>query len=180
MDITTLLDAARSGDPHAAERLLRLVYDELNHLAAAQMAHEQPDRTLTSTALVHEAYLRLLSPNGTLPFENRRHFFAAAAQSMRRILIDAARHRARDKRGAGVRPIQLPDLPADQPDSQLLALDEALTRLAAHDPALAEIVNLHHFAGLSHEQIAEILALTVYEVRSRWTFARAWLRDALS
>ena len=169
-DITQLLDAVRSGDAAAADRLLQRVYNELNKLAAAAMKHETA-QTLSPSGLVHEAYLRLADPEGILPFENRRHFFGAAALAMRRILVDAARSRARNKRRGAQQRIELPDLPADQPDSQLLALD---------DPPLAEIVNLHHFAGLSHENVADILGLTVYEVRAKWTFARAWLRDAIT
>ncbi len=188
-EATQLLAAIAAGDARAAPELLRLVYAELHRLAAAHMAREAPQATLSPTVLVHEAYLRLVDPAGQLAFENRRHFFGAAAQAMRRILVDAARHRRRQKRGGAAQRVELvdvaqpdvaqPDVPQLDNDEQLLALDEALQRLARIDPAAAEVVELHHFAGLSHEQTAETLSATVYHVRQKWTFARAWLRDAL-
>jgi RNA polymerase sigma factor (TIGR02999 family) len=176
-DVTRLLDAAAAGDRRAAAELLPLVYDELRALAAARMAAERPGQTLDATALVHEAYLRLV---GDQKFDGRGHFFAAAAEAMRRILVEAARHKARLKHGGGRHRVELADHPAADPDEQLLALDEALTRLAAEDPVAARVVELRHFAGLGHEQVAAALGVSVYEARQKWTYARAWLRDALT
>jgi RNA polymerase sigma factor (TIGR02999 family) len=178
-DVTTLLREIRVGTRGASDRLLSLVYDELNRLAANQVANEQLERTLSASALVHEAYLRLVGDDGQLVFENRRHFFGAAAKAMRRILVDAARHRGRAKRGGDLRRAELHDVPELEADSQLLALDEALIHLATHDSLAAEVVELHHFAGLAHDQVAELLGLTTYQARQKWTFARAWLRDAV-
>jgi RNA polymerase sigma factor (TIGR02999 family) len=178
-DVTTILQEVRAGELGATERLLSLVYDELNRMAGGAMANEAAGRTLSATALVHEAYLRLVSSDGQLSFENRRHFFGAAAKAMRRILIEAARRRGRSKRGGDLRREELPDVAAEQGDARLLALDEALADLARHDAKVAEVVELHHFAGLSHEQVAELLGLSVYQVRQKWTFARAWLHNAL-
>ncbi len=179
-DVTRLIEAAGRGDRQAAADLLPLVYDELRRLAAARMAQEGPGHTLQPTALVHEAFLRLVGPAEGGRWDHRGHFFAAAAEAMRRVLIDHARRRNRDKRGGGRRRADLPDVPAPDPDERLLALDEALTRLAAEDPVAARVVELRHFAGLGHEQVAEALGLTVYTARQKWTYARAWLRDALA
>ena len=176
-DITLVLAAIDAGDPRAASQLLPLVYDELRKLAAARMASERPDHSLNATALVHEAYLRLV---GDQQFENRGHFFAAAAEAMRRILVENARRKSRLKRGGDVRRVELADSPAAEPDADLLALDDALTRLAAEDPVAAKVVELRHFAGLGHEAVAAALGTTVYLARQRWTYARAWLRDALT
>jgi RNA polymerase sigma factor (TIGR02999 family) len=179
-DITQVLGAIEAGDGRAAAELLPLVYDELRKLAVARMSAERSDHTLDATALVHEAYLRLVGPTDAGRWENRRHFFAAAAEAMRRILIDHARARQREKRGGDRGRAELPDVPAPNPDERLLALDECLTRLAAEDPVAARVVELRHFAGLGHEDIASALGLTVYAVRQKWTYARAWLREAMS
>jgi RNA polymerase sigma factor (TIGR02999 family) len=161
--------------------LLPLVYDELRQLAAARMAAESPDQTLQPTALVHEAFLRLVGPADELRWENRSHFFAAAAEAMRRILVDAARRKRTHKHGGHHRRVELPDVPAEPEadDEQLLALDEALTRLAAEDPVAARVVELRHFAGLSIEDAAATLGLSRATAYRHWTFARAWLRDAI-
>jgi len=174
--VTQLLNAIDQGDSASAGRLAGLVYDELRRLAAAQLAREAPGQSLDATALVHEAYLRLV---GGQPFANRRHFFAAAAEAMRRILIDRARARKSLKRGGDGQRLPLDDIAGPDADDRLLALDEALSQLAADDPLAARVVELHHFAGLSHEQVAAALELSVYQVRQKWTFARAWLKTAL-
>jgi RNA polymerase sigma factor (TIGR02999 family) len=179
-DVTRLLDAAASGDRQAAAELLPLVYAELRTLAAARMAHESPGHTLPPTALVHEAYLRLVGGDVARRWDGRGHFFAAAAEAMRRILIDHARMKAAEKRGGDRGRDELPDLPAAGRDERLLALDEALTRLAAEDPVAARVVELRQFAGLGHEDVAAALGVTVYAARQKWAYARAWLRDALS
>ena len=175
-DVTRLIEAVQKGDRQAAADLLPLVYDELRKLAAAKMAAEAPGHTLNATALVHEAYLRLV---GDQQFDGRGHFFAAAAEAMRRILIENARRKSRHKHGGQNHRVEIADVAAPTPDERLLALDEALTRLAAEDPAVARVVELRHFGGLNHEQIAATLDITVYEARQKWTYARAWLRDAL-
>jgi RNA polymerase sigma factor (TIGR02999 family) len=179
-DVTRLLDAAATGDRQAAADLLPLVYDELRKLAAARMAAESPDQTLQPTALVHEAYLRLVGPGDDTRWDNRGHFFAAAAEAMRRILVDAARRKNREKHGGRLERVELPDVPARDPDCRLLALDSALTRLAAEDPDAARVVELRQFAGLGHDAVAAALGITVYAARQKWTYARAWLRDAIS
>jgi RNA polymerase sigma factor (TIGR02999 family) len=175
-EVTRLLDAAAGGDRAAAADLLPVVYEELRKLAAHRLAHEAAGHTLQPTALVHEAYLRLV---GDQSFDHRGHFFAAAAEAMRRILIDHARRRKREKRGGGRERADLPDVAGPDPDDRLIALDAALTRLAAEDLLAARVVELRQFAGLGHEQIAATLGLTVYAARQKWTYARAWLRDAL-
>ncbi len=177
--LTQILCAIEQGDPRAAAQLLPLVYDELRRLAAQQLAHERPGQTLDATALVHEAYLRLVGPNPGQAWDNRRHFFAAAAQAMRHILVEKARHKKRRKHGGGLQRVDLADRPAPTADEGLLALDEALGRLAAEDPVAARVVELRHFAGLGHEQIAGVLGITVYQARQKWAYARAWLRAAL-
>src|SRR5580658_10087305 len=181
-DVTRLLDAAAAGDCKAAADLLPLVYDELRQLAAARMADESPDQTLQPTALVHEAYLRLIGPADEARWENLGHFFAAAAEAMRRILVDAARRKRTEKHGGRQRRIELPDVPVEpqSDDEQLLALDSALTRFAAEDPVAARVVELRHFAGLSIEDAATALGLSRATAYRHWTFARAWLRDAVS
>jgi RNA polymerase sigma factor (TIGR02999 family) len=175
-DVTRILQAVDEGDPGAADRLLPLVYDELRNLAAQKLTQEKPGQSLDATALVHEAYLRLV---GDQQFANRRHFFAAAAEAMRRILIDRARARRSLKRGGNGRRVTLDGVAAPDPDDRLLALDEALTQLAAADSLAARVVEMHHFAGMSHEQVAAALGLSVYLARQKWTFARAWLKTAL-
>ncbi len=178
-DITRILNAIDEGDPHAAEQLLPLVYDELRKLAAQKLAHEKSGQTLDATALVHEAYLRLVGGDPDRPWDNRRHFFAAAAEAMRRILVEKARQRKRRKHGGGLQRVALVDPPSPTSDDKLLALDEALGQLNAEDPLAARVVELRHFAGLGHERIAAVLGITVYQARQKWAYARAWLRAAL-
>ncbi len=178
-DITQWLDAVSAGDRQATAKILPLVYDELRKLAAARLAFESSGNTLQPTALVHEAYLRLVGPADTAKWENRGHFFAAAAEAMRRILIESARRKKREKHGGEFKKVALDDYPAPDADDRLLALDEALTQLAVEDPLAAKIVELRQFAGLGHEEIAEALDLTVYLARQKWTYARAWLRQKI-
>jgi RNA polymerase sigma factor (TIGR02999 family) len=177
-DVTRLLNGIDRGDPVAADRLLPLVYDELRRLAAAQMAQEGPGQTLDATALVHEAYLRLV---GDQQFENRRHFFAAAAQAMRRIRVEAARRKGREKRGGDRRraAADLDALMQAGPDEELLALHDALERLAAHDPQKAKLVELRFFGGLTLEQAAECLNISRATAARGWNYARAWLYTAM-
>src|SRR6516164_8183175 len=177
-EVTRILSAVEQGDPHAANQLLPLVYDELRKLAAQKLAHEQPGQTFQATALVHEAYLRLV---GDQHFDNRRHFFAAAAEAMRRILVENARRKKRLKHGGGRRRCELQEdhrieLP---PDDRLLALDEALGQLAEAHPELAELVKLRYFAQLTVEQAAELLGLSPRTVKRNWVYASAWLRRAM-
>jgi RNA polymerase sigma factor (TIGR02999 family) len=181
-DVTQILCAIEAGDPKAAEALLPLVYRELRRLAAAQMAREKPGQTLDATALVHEAYLRLVGPVDDHRWQNRGHFFAAAAEAMRRILVENARRKARMKRGGERARVDLDavDPAAPSTDDELLALDEALARLAEVDPAAAELVKLRYFAGLSIPQAAEALGIGARSADRLWAYARAWLRDALS
>jgi RNA polymerase sigma factor (TIGR02999 family) len=177
-EITDLLHDAAAGDCRAAADLLPLVYDELRKLAAARMAKENPGHTLDATALVHEAYLRLV---GDQHFEGRRHFFAAAAEAMRRVLVNHARDRNRLKRGGGRSRVDLDRLtsPAAASDDDLLDLDEALGRLAQQFPAAAELVKLRFFAGMSLGEAAETLGMPRRTAERNWAFARAWLGDAL-
>ena len=177
-DVTCILSAIECGDPQAAERLLPLVYDELRRLATAKLAHEKPGQTLQATALVHEAYLRLVGGDPDRRWDGRAHFLAAAAEAMRRILVENARRKARQKRGGEHHRVDLADSPAPEPDDELLALDDALNRLAEEDVLAAKVVELHKFADLGHEEVATALGITVYRVRQKWTYARAWLRDA--
>jgi RNA polymerase sigma factor (TIGR02999 family) len=181
-DLTQLLTAIEHGDPHAAEQLLPLVYDELRQLAAAKLANEQPGQTLQATALVHEAYLRLLGGNQTQDWDGRRHFFAAAAEAMRRILIDRARHKQTQKAGGGRRRLDLDDFePAldEENGDRLLALDDALRQLEAEDPRKAELVKLRFFAGLTAERAAAVLGVSTSTVEKDWAYARSWLRVAI-
>jgi RNA polymerase sigma factor (TIGR02999 family) len=178
-EVTRILADLAHGDAHAAGRLLPLVYEELRRLAAQKMAQEKAGQTLQPTALVHEAYLRLVGNADEPHWDSRGHFLAAAAEAMRRILVENARRKRRAKRGAGLQRVDLADLPAPSADEQLLALNEALERLADEDPVAARVVDLRRFAGLSHEQVAATLHITVYQARQKWTYARAWLRDAL-
>jgi RNA polymerase sigma factor (TIGR02999 family) len=180
-DVTRLLDAAAAGDPRAAGELLPLVYDELRKLAAARMAREKPGHTIQPTALVHEAYLRLVGSNVGPQWNGRGHFFAAAAEAMRRILVESARRKKRDKHGGERRRVELDEhhLPTGPPDEEILALDEALTKLAAEDPTAAQVVHLHFFAGLTIEQVAETLGVARATAYRQWAYARAWLRNAM-
>ena len=178
-DVTHILSAIEQGDPRAAEQLLPLVYDELRQLATQKLAQEKPGQTLQATALVHEAYLRLVDVEKAQHWDSRGHFFAAAAEAMRRILLNRARDKKRLKRGGGLQRVDLIDRPARTADEELLALDEALGQLAAEDAVAARVVELRHFAGLGHEQIAGVLGITIYQARQKWAYARAWLREAL-
>jgi RNA polymerase sigma factor (TIGR02999 family) len=178
-DVTRILNAVTTGEPRAAEELLPLVYQELRRLAARKLAQEKPGQTLDATALVHEAYLRLVGDADEPKWDSRGHFFAAAALAMRRILVEYARRKRRIKRGGEQERVELDDPAARTDDERLLALDEALGRLAAEDALAARVVDLRRFAGLGHEEIAAALGITVYEARRKWTYARAWLRDAV-
>lgn len=174
-DVTQILNAIEAGDPQAAEQLLPLVYDELRKLAAAQMANEKPGLTLEPTALVHEAWLRLVPAQPQAAFENRRHFLAAAATAMRRIRVDAARRKNAQKRGGEMQRRDLDAVAAPEPDADVLALDEALEALAARDPLKARLVELRFYAGLTGDQAAEVLGLSPSSADRHWVFARAWL-----
>jgi RNA polymerase sigma factor (TIGR02999 family) len=180
-EITRILSAIEQGDPQAAGQLWPLVYDELRRLAGAQMARQAPGQTLDATALVHEAYLRLTDGLDQV-FANRRHFFAAAAEAMRHILVDAARRKGREKRGGGRRReyADLDTLEAGGPPEELLALHEALERLAAHDPVKAKLVELRFFGGLTLAEAAECLDISLSTADRGWRYARAWLYDAMS
>jgi RNA polymerase sigma factor (TIGR02999 family) len=173
-DVTRILTAIEQGDPSAAEQLLPLVYDELRQLAAHKLAQEKPGQTLQPTALVHEAYLRLVGTDQ--PFTSRGHFFAAAAEAMRRILIDHARRKQTTKRGGGAERQPLEDVAAAEPAEELLALDEALHKLAALDPLKAKVVELRYFAGLTGDQAATVLGIAPSTADRHWAFARAWLQ----
>jgi RNA polymerase sigma factor (TIGR02999 family) len=185
-DVTRILSAIETGDPSAAEQLLPLVYEELRKLAAAKLSHEKPGQTLQATALVHEAYLRLVvSPERETRtaqrFDGRRHFFAAAAEAMRRILVEKARHKGRQKHGGGMARVDLDDdlwVTTTTPE-QLLSVDEALTRLAAEDPQAAEVLKLRYFAGMSVEEAAEALGIHRATAHRHWSYARAWIRAEL-
>ncbi|HTK74991.1 MAG TPA: ECF-type sigma factor [Gemmataceae bacterium] len=181
-DVTRLLDAAAAGDRQAAAELLPLVYDELRKLAAARMAAEAPGNTLQPTALVHEAYLRLVGQVDANRWDGRGHFFAAAAEAMRRILVDAARRKQREKHGGDRDRVDLDAAAPAAPDPRydLIALDAALTRLAAEDPQAARLVELRHFAGLSVVDMAEVLGVSPRTADRIWAFARAWLHRELS
>ena len=180
-EVTRLLDAAKAGDRKAGAELLPLVYEELRKLAAARMAAEAPDQTLQPTALVHEAYLRLVGPADAHRWDHRGHFFAAAAEAMRRILVDRARRKAAARHGGELGRLELePDLAAaPEVREDLIALDEALDRLAIEDPIKAELVKLRFFAGLTLPEAAKALGLSERTAGRHWAFARAWLRRAV-
>jgi RNA polymerase sigma factor (TIGR02999 family) len=178
-DVSTIIEAINRGDRIAAEKLLPLVYDELRKLAAQRMAQERPGQTLDATALVHEAYVRLVKVPKPGQWEGRGHFFAAAAEAMRRILVENARRKRRLKHGGQRHRIHVADVAGEDHHSRILALDDALTRLAAEDRQSAQVVEMHHFGGLSHEIVADALGLSVYRVRQKWTYAQAWLRADL-
>ncbi len=176
-EVSRILDAVAAGDPNAASQLLPLVYDELRRLAAQKLAHEKPGQSLQPTALVHEAYLRLVGDKESpRPFKDRGHFFAAAAAAMRRILIDNARRKRAYKRGGGLQRQQLEAVAAPEPDENLLALDAALEKLAAQDQIKARLVELRYFGGLTGEQAAEVLGISPTTADRHWAYARAWLR----
>ncbi len=181
-DVTRILAAVEQGDAGAAEQLLPLVYDELRKLAAARLASESPGQTLDATALVHEAYMRLVGPTNDHTFANRRHFFVAASEAMRRILVENARRKHRAKRGGKLRRVELEGdaLEAPRRDERVLALDEALERFAAIEPAKAELLKLHSFGGLSLAAAAELTGISPTTADRWWAYARAWLRAEIS
>jgi RNA polymerase sigma factor (TIGR02999 family) len=180
-DVTRILSAIEQGDPHAAEQLLPLVYDELRKLAAQRLAQEQPGQTLQGTALVHEAYLRLVGTDPEQPWDSRGHFFAAAAEAMRRILVENARRKRGLKHGGDRRrqPINPDAMAAPEAADDLLALDEALTRLAATEPKVAALVELRYFAGLTIPQAAVQLKISPRTADAWWSYAKAWFQAAL-
>ena len=181
-NITRILSDIKRGDPKAAEQLLPLVYDELRKLAAQKLAQEKPGQTLQATALVHEAYVRLVDQDGARGWDSRGHFFAAAAEAMRRILVDRARHQQTRKAGGGRRRLDLDGAePALEEESggDLLALDEALRQLEAEDPRKAGLVKLRFFAGLTAEQAAAALGVSTSTAEKDWAYARSWLRVAI-
>lgn len=175
-DITRILSAIDQGAPQAAEELLPLVYEELRRLAAQRLAQEKPGQTFQATALVHETYLRLVGREVGRPYRDRGHFFAAAATAMRRILIDTARRKRARKHGGELCRQPLEHVTAPEPDEELLALDEALGRLAEKDPQKARLVELRYFAGLTGEQAAEVLGISPTTADRYWAYARAWLQ----
>ena len=177
-DVTRILSAIEHGDPKAADQLLPLVYDELRKLAARRLAREKPGQTLQATALVHEAYVRLVGSASNQTWDGRSHFFAAAAEAMRRILIDRARHKSSRKAGGGRRRVDLNEieLTLDEPDLELLALDDALRELERKDPRKAEVVKLRFFAGLTTAQAAAALGVSTSTAENDWAYARSWLR----
>jgi len=181
-DATQILDEIQRGDPRASERLLPLVYNELRRLAAQKLFHENAGQTLNATALVHEAYVRLVDVKRVQHWNSRRHFFAAAAEAMRRILVERARARDSLKRGGGQQRIDLENLEIPSPDltDNLLALDEALTKLAAVEPQAAELVHLRYFAGQSMITSAELLGMSLRSTHRLWAYAKAWLLQELA
>lgn len=183
-EVTHLLQAMEDGDPRAAEQLLPLIYDELRKLAAQKMAQEKPGQTLQATALVHEAYLRVVDPNQIQQWDSRRHFFAAAAEAMRRILIDQARHKNSLKRGGPRQRVPLDEAltlaaPEGEPVDDLLALDEALKQLEAEDPMKAQLVKLRYFTGASLAETAQLLDISPATAKRYWVYARSWLYGKL-
>jgi RNA polymerase sigma factor (TIGR02999 family) len=181
-DVTRILDALAQGDAHAAEQLLPLVYEELRRLAAQRLAREAPGQTLQATALVHEAYLRLVGTGPAQDWNSRGHFFAAAAEAMRRILVEKARRKRCLRHGGGQTRIELDEAcsVAGPPSEDLLALDEALTRLTARDPVRADLVKLRFFAGLTMPEAARALGISLATAERHWTFARTWLYAELT
>jgi RNA polymerase sigma factor (TIGR02999 family) len=185
-EVTQVLEAIRAGDPQASDQLLVLLYNDLRRLAAQKLAHEKPGQTLNATALVHEVYLRLLphdpAAGDAVPWQNRGHFFAAAAEAMRRILIERARHKAALKRGGAAERVPLDDALATAPDEteNLLAVDDALAALEAHDAQAAQLVKLRYFAGLQHKEAASALGISRGAADRLWALARAWLYKRMS
>jgi RNA polymerase sigma factor (TIGR02999 family) len=177
-EITSILSAIEAGEPHAAGQLLPLVYEELRTLAAQRLVHEKPGQTFQATALVHEAYLRLVDSEKIQQWNSRGHFFAAAAEAMRRILIDRARHKQSLKAGGDRQRLELSDIaaPTDEPEFDLLALDEALQKLEMQDERRAKLVKLRFFAGLTIEQAAQVLGIATSTAQNDWAYARYWLR----
>ncbi len=180
-DITAVLEALKANDPHSSTALLPLVYDELRRLAAARMAQEQPGQTLQATALVHEAWLRLVASDHQ-DWENRAHFFGAAALAMRRILVENARRKHQLKHGGQWHRVQLEglDLPGLSPDDKVLAIDDALSEFAKVAPTEAQVVNLRFFAGMQYPEIAAVLKLSERTVHRYWSFAKVWLYEHLN
>ena len=184
-DATRLLNAIRLGDPQASAQLVPLVYQELRRLAGQRLAREAPGQTLQATALVHEAYLRLAGDADAARWENRAHFFGAAAEAMRRILVESARRKGALKRGGGPAKSRREELDADriaapQPIDDLIALDEALNRLAEIDPGKAELVKLRYFAGMTQPEAAEVLGIARSTADAWWRYARAWLHQEIA
>jgi RNA polymerase sigma factor (TIGR02999 family) len=180
-DVTQILSQIETGDSSAAEQLLPLVYDELRKLAAAKLSHEKPGQTLQATALVHEAYLRLVDTSQAQHWNSRGHFFAAAAEAMRRILVNRARDKGRLKRGGQLQRVDLDkiELATDAPDDDLLAIDESIELLATENPECADVVKMRFFAGLSIDETAAALGISASTTKRHWAYARAWLFDAL-
>jgi len=180
-DVTRLLEAAERGEREAGEQLLNLVYSELHRMAEQKLSGDAANYTLQPTALVHDAWLQLVGVDGRARFANRAHFFGAAAQAMRRILIDRARHKRAEKRGGGVEHVDLDsvDVAATANDTTLLRIDEALEKLAVEDPPSAQLVQLRFFVGMKIEEAAEALGISERTAKRYWQFARAWLHDEL-
>jgi RNA polymerase sigma factor (TIGR02999 family) len=180
-DVTKILAQIENGDPRAADQLMPLVYEELRKLAAAKLACEKSGQTLQPTALVHEAYLRLVKGKDQSPWNGRGHFFAAAAQAMRRILVESARHKQRLKHGGQLQRVEMEPfaLPVEVDVDELLALDAALERLSVAEPEIAKLVQLRHFAGLTIQQSAEALGISVRTANRQWAYAKAWLYQQL-
>jgi RNA polymerase sigma factor (TIGR02999 family) len=181
-DVTRILSAVEHGDPHAAEKLLPLVYEELRKLAAQKLAQEKPGQTLQATALVHEAYLRLVDVDKAQHWNSRGHFFAAAAEAMRRILITNARRKQAQKRGGDGERVDLDAIEVMEniPSEKLLALDDALERLSAKDPVKAELVKLRYFAGLTNQEAATVLRVSTATAERYWAYARAWIQNEIA
>jgi len=180
-EATLLLTAIGQGDPKSADRLLVIVYEELRRLAASKMAQESASHTLQPTALVHEAWLRLVGDKNP-SFENRAHFFSAAAEAMRRILIDSARRKLTQRRGAGCKrvDIEIQELASPDTDEQMLAVHEVLDTLAKDHPIQAEVIKLRYFAGMTNEETAQVLGITAASTKNYWIFARAWIRKEIA
>jgi len=180
-DVTEILSAIEQGDPSAAEQLLPLVYEELRKLAAQKMREEKPGQTLQATALVHEAYIRLVDVEKAQHWNTRGHFFAAAAEAMRRILLNRARDKGRSKRGGQLHRVDLDkvELAVDAPNEDLAAIDEAIERLAEESPECAKVVKMRFFAGLSIEEAAAALGISASTAKRHWAYARAWIFDVL-
>ena len=181
-DVTRLLGEASRGQRDALDRLYPLVYDELKRLAQSRLEHERPDHTLQATALVHEAYIKMIDQT-RVEWQNRSHFFAIAAQAIRRILVDYARHRGRQKRGGGAKKLSIDDimnLPDQAPSTDLVALDEAIARLAQDDPDKAKVVEMRFFGGLTTDETAAVMGVSSRTIERHWEYSRAWLYRALT
>jgi RNA polymerase sigma factor (TIGR02999 family) len=176
-EVTQILERVEQGDPKAADQLLPLVYEELRKLAAAKMAQERPGQTLQATALVHEAWLRLVGTDDPKGWNSRGHFFGAAAEAMRRILVNRARDKARLRHGGGLERVDFEhvELATEDSDDTVMAMNEALEALARHSPQKAEIVKLHYFTGMGYSEIADVLGISLATVERHWAYARSWL-----